>query len=252
MSAIPTMHIPIVVNTEQVAPAMKKVEKTITDSAQRIGKLKSAALPALGALGAGPLGGILSGVSGMGGAGLAASGAVAAFAAPIMAARMLESALRETTNGATQALDEYKKTGTQTFAVNSALLERLSNLEKGLKTPTMGFTGSFAQANAANSEQGFGIAEWWSRTFTEMGAGLGAFAATGDVKTSMLEAQLSTAGEGVAKQIAAELAKLSLVRSQEESMMNQAIAGGTVIDPDGKQLEREQANLLRLLAKGIY
>jgi len=67
MSALPTLNIPVVVNTAQVEPAMKKVEKTVADSAARIGKIRTAMMPGLGALGAGPAGGVLGGLGGLGG-----------------------------------------------------------------------------------------------------------------------------------------------------------------------------------------
>lgn len=213
MSALTTLNIPVVVNTAQVEPAMKKVEKTVADSAARIGKIKAAVMPGLGALGAGPLGGVLGGVAGTGAIGMGIAGVGAAFMAPILAATKLQDALDAQTKGASQAFEEYKKTGMQTAQINAVLLERLANLEKQQAGGReMGFMASFEQANIsignANIRTGEGqrsIGSFWSKTATETGAFLGATLGGADMQEALLEAKLSTAGEGVARQTAAEL-----------------------------------------------
>ena len=208
MSALPTLNIPVVVNTAQVEPAMKKVEKTVADSAARIGKIKAAVMPGLGALGAGPLGGVLGGVAGTGTIGMGIAGVGAAFMAPILAATKLQDALDAQTKGAAQAFEEYKKTGMQTAQINSVLLERLATLERQQAGgQPMGFMAAFQQANISVNNATFseGMSDWWRKRSTEAGAFLGTMAGGGTATEAALEAQISTAGQGVALQAQAEL-----------------------------------------------
>lgn len=208
MSALPTLNIPVTVQTAQVEPAMKKVEKTVADSAARIGKIKAAVMPGLGALGAGPVGGVLGGLAGMGPVGMGIAGVGAAFMAPILAATKLQDALDAQTKGAAQAFEEYKKTGVQTAQLNAVLLERLANLEKQQAGGRpMGFMAAFEQANISVNQANFseGMSNWWQKRSTETGAFVGALLGGGTMTEAALEAQISTAGEGVARQSKAEL-----------------------------------------------
>lgn len=213
MSALPTLNIPVVVNTAQVEPAMKKVEKSVADSAARISRTRAAIMPGLGALGAGPLGGVLGGISGMGMGGLGVAGVAAAFMAPILLSKKLQESLDQQTKGSTEAFTEFKKTGMQTAQINSVLLERLSRIEK--ETPVggrpMGFGAAFGQAERAVSgpEVEYTIASFWEREFTRAGAVLGTLIGGGSLERAFLEGQLSVSGEGVAKQTASEIAALN-------------------------------------------
>lgn len=250
MTALPTLNIPVVVNTAQVEPAMKKVEKTVADSAARIGKIKAAVMPGLGALGAGPLGGVLGGVAGTGTIGMGIAGVGAAFMAPILAATKLQDALNAQTKGAAQAFEEYKRTGVQTAQINSVLLERLATLEKQQAGgQPMGFMAAFEQANIsvgnANIRTGGGagaegMGGWWSKTSTETGAFLGSVAGGADIQEAFMQAKLSTAGEGVARQTAAELEQYRRGNISQDDVRMMRPATREQIDIMYKQLKLQQ------------
>jgi len=153
MSALPTLNIPVVVNTEQVPAAMKKVEKTVADSAARIGKIRTAIMPGLGALGAGPVGGVLGGLGSLGGGFGAAAIGIGMGLAPFLAASKMMSIFERESKGAGEALKQFNETGAQTFAANSAILRRLAEVETMTKragAPSMAqaFTGAFAAGGA--------------------------------------------------------------------------------------------------------
>jgi len=259
MSALPTLNIPVVVNTEQVPAAMKKVEKTVADSASRIGKIKAAVMPGLGALGAGPLGGVLGGVAGMGGAGMGIAGVGAAFMAPILAANRLQDALDAQTKGAAQAFEEYRKTGVQTAQLNAVLLERLAALEKQQAGGRpMGFMAAFEQANIAVNNATFseGMSQWWQKRATEMGAFIGTVAGGGTVREASLEAQISTAGQGVAMQAKAELDRYRVLKAAGlvgPSASSAQIGPGGVFVPSQQlqEMNRIQQQLNDTLKKGL-
>ena len=218
MSALPTLNIPVVVNTAQVEPAMKKVEKTVADSAARIGKIKAAVMPGLGALGAGPLGGVLGGVAGTGAIGMGIAGIGAAFMAPILAANKFQDALDAQTRGASQAFEEYKKTGMQTAQINAVLLERLSTLEKQQAGGRpMGFMAAFEQANIAANQKTFSesTSQFWGKRFTEAGAFLGSITGGGNTQEAFLEAELATAGEARAKDVSRAIREQQRIEQAE-------------------------------------
>jgi hypothetical protein len=256
MSALTTLNIPVTVHTDQVAPAMKKVEKTVADSAARIGKIKAAVMPGLGALGAGPLGSVLGGVAGTGTIGMGIAGVGAAFMAPILAATKLQDALNAQTKGAAQAFEEYKKTGMQTAQLNSVLLQRLATLEKQQAGgQPMGFMAAFEQANIsvanANIRTGVqsaeGIGGWWSKTGTEVGAFLGSVAGGADIQEAFMEAKLSTAGEGVARQTSAELEQYRRGNISQDDVRMMRPATSEQIDILYKQMKLQQ----ELVRQGI-
>lgn len=256
MSALTTLNIPVVVNTEQVPAAMKKVEKTVADSAARIGKIKAAVMPGLGALGAGPLGGVLGGVAGMGGAGMGIAGVGAAFMAPILAANKLQDALDAQTKGASQAFEEYKKTGVQTAQLNAVLLERLAALEKQQAGGRpMGFFAAFAQANEAQNAMDFNesMATYWLKRFTETGAYLGSSLGGGTATESLLEAQISTAGQGVAMQAKAELDRYRELKAAGlvgPNASSAQIGPGAVFVPSREVTEMNR-NISQIARQGI-
>lgn len=204
MSALPTLNIPVVVNTEQVPVAMRKVEKTVADSAARIGKIRASIMPGLGALGAGPVGGVLSGLGGLGsGFGAGAIG-IGLGLAPFLAASKMMKVFENESKGASEALSKFNETGTQVFAANSTILKRLAEMEQTAarsKTASLGqaFTGAFA-SGAEESTVGY-IARSLDEFSTNVAAYTGALLAGKSPEIAGMEAQLSTAGEARAKDI---------------------------------------------------
>lgn len=256
MSALPYLTIPVKVDTANVDAGMKKVEKRVADSAARIGKIKAAVMPGLGALGAGPLGGVLGGVAGMGGAGMGIAGVGAAFMAPILAANKLQDALDAQTKGASQAFDEYKKTGVQTAQINAVLLERLAAIEKQQAGGRpMGFMAAFEQANISVNSATFseGMSQWWQKRATEAGAYLGTVAGGGTVREASLEAQISTAGQGVAMQAKAELDRYRQLKAAGlvgPSAYGAQVGPGAVFVPSREVTEMNR-NISQIARQGI-
>ena len=167
MSAIPNLKVPITVQTDQVAPAMKKVEKEVAASASRMSKIRSALTPAMGVAGAGPFGALAGGL-GAGGMGGAAVG-LAAITLPFASASRVIDSMESEVRGATEALRQFRDTGKLTMAANSVMLERMAALEAGIKP-----RGSFGQAfGVAVGEGGQGGLGAMSRMWNAAGAGLG-------------------------------------------------------------------------------
>jgi len=193
MSAIPNLKIPITVQTDQIAPAMRKAEREVAASAQRMSRIRAAMQPALGVAGAGPLGALAGGLgaAGLGGAAIAVGAAVLPFAG---AARALDT-LESTTKGANAALEEFRKTGRQTFSGNVAMLQRLAEIEAQMKPRTtfgQAFGAAAAGANMDTLQRG-------ARVWNAIGAGLGTLlsAATGGGESiselvSQVELQLAS------------------------------------------------------------
>lgn len=249
MTALPTLNIPVVVNTVQVEPALKKVEKSVSDSAARIGKMKSAVMPGLGALGAGPLGGILGGISGMGATGLGIAGVAAAFMAPILASKKLQESLDVQTRGATEAFTEFKKTGMQNAQLNSVLLQRLSNIEQQTSRGgrPMGFGAAFGQAERAvgGPEADYTIASFWEREFTRAGAVLGTLIGGGSLERAFLEGQLSVSSEGVAKQTEEEINKLKGTLRDVSPFLPVGMGIGALVRLNKEQVEVQREQMRR-------
>lgn len=249
MSALPTLNIPVVVNTAQVEPAMKKVEKSVADSAARISRTRAAIMPGLGALGAGPLGGVLGGISGMGMGGLGVAGIAAAFMAPILLSKKLQESLDQQTKGSTEAFTEFKKTGMQTAQINSVLLERLSRIEK--ETPVggrpMGFGAAFGQAERAVSgpEVDYTIASFWEREFTRAGAVLGTLIGGGSLERAFLEGQISVSGEGVARQAQEQINKLKGTARDISPFLPLGMGIGNLVRLNREQVEVDRERLRR-------
>ncbi|MEY4093948.1 MAG: hypothetical protein RLZZ53_1147 [Acidobacteriota bacterium] len=168
MSAIPNLKVPITVQTDQVAPAMRKVEREVSASAARMSKIRAAMQPALGAAGAGPLGGLIGGLgaSGLGGAAIGIGAAILPFAGASRALDTLES----NTRGAGAALEEFRKTGKQTFTGSAVMLERLAAIEQRMTART-----TFGQAFAAGAgtDGNIGGLQTLGRVWNAAGAGLG-------------------------------------------------------------------------------
>jgi len=198
MSAIPTLNIPITVQTEQVPKALAKVEKDITSSAKRMeskmGSIGRAAPGALKMLGIGGPGiGALARL-GVGGGGLALG------AAPFVAARGFMSAFEGATAGATEALRKFRETGENSFGANSAILKALSEGEQWAKqNKTLGLGQAFAAGMQGVSGQEESTLQYYARTLsdftTQASAFLGAVVGGGTGEQALQQARLSTAAE---------------------------------------------------------
>lgn len=193
MSALPTMHIPVVVNTEKVAPAMKAVEKTVSESAARLSKIKSAINPIAGSLGGGQFASIVGGLSGGSALGIGAIGA----GLPILALMKGMDALENNTRGASEALKQFRETGKLTMAANSQALEILAAKEQQAATMNQGGRG-FGYGFSVSAEPTSPAAVLktaLSDVWTQLGsiAGSGLMNSNSSLQEAWLSAQLSTA-----------------------------------------------------------
>jgi len=219
MTAITPLKIPITVNTSQVAPAMKSVEKTVADSAQRISRIRGAITPALGALGMGQGASVLGGLTQFGGVGgAAAAGAGALIGGAMLPNKIAEkyfAAMAQSSEGASEALKQYNATGRQTFAANSALLREYAAMEERAKAMNAAsdkttFTGNLLSAAARGRSSSWIDQEMMViREGTKgIGAFLGAILGGGSVREAMLAEQLTgTTSEAEAQRIRTEQAK---------------------------------------------
>ena len=216
MSAIPQLNIPVTVNTAQVAPAMRKVEKTIEDSSKRIAESAKRMAPAMGIFGGGPAGAAISSLAGMGRVGGVAAAGIGAVALPMMALSKMADEVAQTVRGAGAALQQFEETGKQNFAANSTVLKILADIEKNLAgEKRLGISG----AMAVGAGEGAGIfgdawngimgmaessAAWWGSMFGSQEeisfAGLSRALEEADLKS-----ELVGASEGRSKEIEAEL-----------------------------------------------
>lgn len=215
MSAIPNLKIPVTVVTDQVPKALAKVETDVKASAARMSKVR-ASLGALGgAIGAGPLGGAGSALGGQigGGLGVGLAGAGLAFGF----AQRMEQEVRSSVKGAAAALDEFRKTGEQTFAANSVILQRQAQMESSFGQGQRGFGAGFATGiSGGEAFQYYGLSEMT----TQVGAFVGGLVGSmGNLQDAFDAAALSIAGEGVAKQI-----------EQEQRNRQKLIAAGEMSD----------------------
>jgi len=210
MSAIPHLNIPLTVQTNQVAPAMKKAEREIKASTERMSKIKAVLMPSLGAAGAGPLGGVLGGASGaLGGGALA----IAAIAIPFLAASKAMDTLRSEVSGAGEALKHFRETGKQNFAPNAVLLKSLADMESRLQNDSK--LGLIGTTFAATSQGGTaGGPEMAARTlqgfFTEAFVSVMAHLTGSSAAMADLQGQLSVAGPGQAEYLQGEIEKLRM------------------------------------------
>lgn len=210
MSAIPQLKIPITIQTAQVAPAMKQVEKTIADSSKRIAATRQALMPSLGALGAGPLGGMIGGLGTAGvGVGLAA--------APFLAASKFMETFAAQTKGAGDALKQFNESGQQQFAANSVILKRLADMEqqaKSMQSPTL--AQAFTGAMGTGADPGLipDIFQRLDEFSSQAAAFMGAIVGGKNLDQASFEAQLSTASEPRARMLEAQ--------AREQDRINQA------------------------------
>lgn len=212
MSAIPHLNIPLTVQTDQVAPAMKKAEREIKSSTERMSKIKAVLMPGLGAAGAGPLGGVLGGASGALGGGALAIGALAL---PFFAASKAMDTLRSEVQGAGDALKQFRETGKQNFAPNPVLLKDLADMEGRMAQDSkLGLMGTlFAATSNGGTAGGPEMAARTLQGFlTEAFVSVVAHLTGASADMADLQGQLAVAGPGQAEYLKGEIEKL---RAQE-------------------------------------
>jgi hypothetical protein len=164
MSAIPQLNIPVVVQTDQVAPGLKKVERAVADSAKRMGDTAKKMAPALGIFGGGQLGTGISTLSNIGGIGGTAAAGIGAIAIPMMALSRMAEEVANSAKGANAALEEFRKSGEQNFAANSAVLRILAGIETNLPSAGKNRLG-IAASMAVGAGEGSGIfGDAWNAT----------------------------------------------------------------------------------------
>lgn len=209
MSALPNLNIGVTVNTEQVPKALAKVETQVKESAARMSKVRASIGAIGGAIGAGPLGGAGSALGGQigGGLGVGLAGAGLAFGF----AQRMEQEVRSSVKGAAAALDEFRKTGEQTFAANSVILQRQAQMEASFGQGQRGFGAGFATGiSGGEAFQYYGLSEM----STQIGAFVGGLVGSmGNLQDAFDAAALSIAGEGVAQQMEKE-------RKQREKLVS--------------------------------
>lgn len=233
MTAITPLKIPITVNTSQVAPAMKQVEKTVANSAQRISQIRGAITPALGGLGLGQGASMLGGFTQLGGGagGAAAAGGALALgmAAPIMGANKYFETMANSTKGASDALRQFNETGRQQYAANSVVLQQYADIEQRAKQLMGGemtsIVGNFLTAAGGGAsptrfeQELMVIKEGWKG----IGAFLGTLIGGGSMREAGLQEQLTgTLSESEAQRLKMEIAK----ERQNPSVGAADIAGG--------------------------
>lgn len=249
MPSLPKVHVPVVVSTDGVDKGLKDAESKMRASAARMERiqagpskgaqaLKAGATSALGIGGFGAIGGAV-GAMGVGGA-----GAAAILAAPFIASAKLMGTMQEATKGATKALEDFRKTGEQTFAANSVILERLSLLEKSTakSLPSLGqvFT---AAGTSAETGRAAGMFEW-AKEFQDglriATAALGAFAGGKTMDQIRTEMLLATSNEAGALQLRGRMA--------EEERIRQSLGGGGVTATMGDWMIENSYLLKKLVA----
>ena len=221
MTAIPSLKIPITVITDQVAPALRKVERDVRSSTERMARAKSMMMPALRGMGA------AGGMGMFGGMGPAGIGIGIAMA-PMLAASQWVETFAEQTKGAGAALAQFREGAGQVFAANSVILKRLAEREPSAQA-AMGTSlkQAFVGAYGGTAQNGLGATfESWDRGITQVAGFLGALTAGKSVKTAGLEAELSTASEPAALKIKEEI---DAQRRREAAGEEQGMLGVAVL-----------------------
>lgn len=228
MPSLPKVHVPVVVTTEGVDKGLADAERKMRASAKRMEKVSAGPTPGTQALKAGATSALgIGGFGAIGGAAgaLGASGALAAagIAAPFIASAKLMQTMSEATKGATKALEDFRRTGEQTFAANSVILERLSMLEKSTakSLPSLGQVFTAAGADAETGKAA-GMFEW-AREFQDglriATAALGAFAGGKSAEQIRTEMLLATSNEAGALQLRGRIAEQERIRQAEPGNM---------------------------------
>lgn len=248
---VTNLRIPVTVTTEGVDKGLAATERKIRNSAAKMKRLGGTAqAPTAGGLGGsmgapkgtallgglgklGPLSGFLGG---MGAGGLAAAAPLAAISMMMQSMERLASM----TKGATEAMEAFKTTGEQTFALNSGILQRLAESEKGAQNfaKTMGFFEAMSFGGARPGEKSGG--EFWKETLAEVGAGLGGVFAGKSLRENRLLSELATASEPRSKEIAAELKQAEATRF-DKGLIEGMATGESLI----WSLEKMAINMMR-------
>jgi hypothetical protein len=215
VAKITNLRIPVTVTTDGVDTGIKKTEVAI----QRLqGKLKrlnreqggagagaqmgNRLTPFLGGIGKmGPAAGLLAG-GGMAGAAAATPFAIAGLA------RAQVDQMAALTKGATDALQEFRMTGQQTFASNSVILERLASMESDAqkRAKVMGFGEAFAfgMARPGGDSLGDKVSLLASQVSTFVGSLLGGKSMEESFLTSQLQGATETEARILEQQMLAE------------------------------------------------
>lgn len=215
MTALPSLNIPISVNTSKMDTDLREAERKMKASAQRMGRIRAAATPAVGALGGGAAGSILGGVAAAGGGSLAAVALAAAV--PIYGMVRAFSAIEQSVQGANKALMESN----QQFAANEVHLRRLARVETQIAAgqelaPARAFTaGMETSAGPGGVSRTIQMLEAFKTNLNSVAAWWGAFIETGNLEIADLEKQLAEASPYEARQIEEQIRMLGRLRGGE-------------------------------------
>ena len=212
---LPEVKIPVTVDTRDVDSGVRAIQYKMGALQKKLAKMQPAgalggglkaqqATAFLGGVGKlGPAAGVLGGLGGAG-------AALAAPAALAMMARQHVEALAQMTKGASEAFATFKRTGEQSFAVNSAVLKVLAETERSAQAAAKipGYLESFRIGGAAIADQGGpGTMEQISTFMSQMSAAAGAFMGGGTFRESSIAALMVTASEEQAKVLSEEMRK---------------------------------------------
>ena len=212
MSALPSLNIPIAVNTSRMESDLRDAERKMKASAARMGRIRAATTPAVGALGGGAVGSVLGGVAAAGGGSLAALGLAAAV--PIYGLARAFTAIQDSATGALKAMQE----GNQQFAANQVHMQRLVRAEAGAAGgQELNLARSFtAGAMGGGGATVTGMQTWWESMKTNLNsvaAWWGSFIETGSTEMADLEKQLAEASPYEARQILDQIRMLRDLQS---------------------------------------
>jgi hypothetical protein len=215
-ASLPKLHVPVTVDTTGVDKGLTALERKMRNAAAKAKRLGMAA----GGGGAGAAGGPIKASQAsaflgsvgklgpatglLGGFGAAGAAAAAPFAIAGLARAQVEQ-MAALTKGATDALQEFRMTGQQTFASNSAILERLAALESDAqkRAKVMGYGDAFSFG--AGREGGESLLDKLSLFASQASGYLGAVMGGKSQREALLTAQLVGASEQEAFGINAQL-----------------------------------------------
>jgi hypothetical protein len=219
-SSLPRVNIPVTVDSRGVDAGVARIQGKMLGLQKKLERMQPAG-PLGGGLKAQQATAFLGGVGKLGPAaglmgGMGAAGAAIAAPLALMSyAREHVEAMAAMTKNASEAFEQFKKTGEQTFAVNSEVLRRLAEEERGAQTAAKvpGFMDAMRLAMMGPDQGGDSIMEQLSEFRTRAGSHLGAFLGGKTFREGQLEADLATTtNEAQAKAIADELRKLEQER----------------------------------------
>ncbi len=233
-SKLPTLAIPVVVDTRDVDAGVRHIQHKMAALQKKLAKEGGPAAAGgfglnaqkgtafLGGVGKlGPAAGLLGG---MGGAGLA----LAAPAALAMMARANVEAMAAMTKGAGDAFQKFRESGEQSFAINSQMLRLMASAEADAQAAAKrpGMIDAFRQGQLGIDQGGPGILERLSTALSQASATAGAYFGGKGIQESMLTGQLATTDdEALAKTIADQLRVLEQERMRGEISFIDAALG---------------------------